>query len=735
MTYNTGNPIGSTDPRDLYDNAKNFDAAVNSDGEMFTDRLGNSRRTLAGMQAQIELIDSQASVYRDQALNYAEATGVSKFADTYAAMAAAVSSYADGTVIEVFTDETQGGIRTRYIKQGGVMVGPKLLMDYLREAYDGGKVQNVLDGAKTLADYAALRAYAGSATGVRLTNSGIGGIFQRDDSDTSTADNGIDVIVASNGKRWKRRYTGVATLSMAGAKLDGTTDDTAAVVRALARGKSLIVDGPCRVVGSTLLSLTGLNYFNIKSNTDLVFLPSGKFLIMSNQQSDGTRFEMTGANIRITNGRFSEVNTTLGRYNVYGTLAGAGCSDVVLDNCEVNGSNGAGFHFRENCTRVTAIKPKAVNTKADGFHVQRGCSKFKIVVPHFEANEDDCLGLVSHGRNEGFAQVRDIEVVGGYYGQQANNAVGSGIAIIGARDVRIMQPHCYRNGLSGIRISDWNSVGEGSYAPANITIEKPVCINSGQVTGVPGALRDGISIYNARNIVIDTPQVDSPVGSGITISDAGIDINIKSPRIRRAGERGIWVAAAFRNDAHIRELATQYNDHRYSSPAQLGCEYLNIEYTDVDGSNIDGIYIDGGASAIRYPVFTKLRAARSNRGNSGSIYGVRIINTVDMYLDGLDGGASASATALAASFDFSNAGYKRITGLPKAYDSLIYPTRIFGDKREFWYGSTPTNPLPAAFPPYSTGDIIRNWNPAGGTVYWVCSDGSQNGGAGFWIAK
>ena len=44
-TYNTGNPIGSTDPRDLYDNAQNFDSAVNADSDVWTDRKGVQRAT------------------------------------------------------------------------------------------------------------------------------------------------------------------------------------------------------------------------------------------------------------------------------------------------------------------------------------------------------------------------------------------------------------------------------------------------------------------------------------------------------------------------------------------------------------------------------------------------------------------------------------------------------------------------------------------------------------------
>lgn len=49
MTFNTGNPVGSTDARDLHDNAERMDIAINSDAETFQDRLGKTRLTLAGM--------------------------------------------------------------------------------------------------------------------------------------------------------------------------------------------------------------------------------------------------------------------------------------------------------------------------------------------------------------------------------------------------------------------------------------------------------------------------------------------------------------------------------------------------------------------------------------------------------------------------------------------------------------------------------------------------------------
>lgn len=48
-TFNTGNPIGSTDARDRSDNSENLDFAVNSLSPTFVDRLGVTRDTLEGV--------------------------------------------------------------------------------------------------------------------------------------------------------------------------------------------------------------------------------------------------------------------------------------------------------------------------------------------------------------------------------------------------------------------------------------------------------------------------------------------------------------------------------------------------------------------------------------------------------------------------------------------------------------------------------------------------------------
>lgn len=52
-TYNTGNPLGSTAPKDLYDNASNLDDAVNGPSPAWVDRFGKRRQSWLGLENQV----------------------------------------------------------------------------------------------------------------------------------------------------------------------------------------------------------------------------------------------------------------------------------------------------------------------------------------------------------------------------------------------------------------------------------------------------------------------------------------------------------------------------------------------------------------------------------------------------------------------------------------------------------------------------------------------------------
>ncbi len=116
--------------------------------------------------------------------------------------------------------------------------------------------------ALQLADYAALRAYAGARKSVYVTGylvsaapSGIAGMFLRDDNDTTTADNGGTVIATAGGKRYKRAFSGPLCVEWFGLVLDGATDNTARVQAALDTGATdvLMPPGQCKIISTLFL--------------------------------------------------------------------------------------------------------------------------------------------------------------------------------------------------------------------------------------------------------------------------------------------------------------------------------------------------------------------------------------------------------------------------------------------------------------------------------------------------
>lgn len=99
----------------------------------------------------------------------------------------------------------------------------------------GGNVIDSID-ALHLVDYAALRDYGGVQKSVYITGyfttahpSGIAGVFVRDDSDVTTADNNGTTIVGYDGGRWKRVFSGPAAVTWFGADPTGVGDSTSAI--------------------------------------------------------------------------------------------------------------------------------------------------------------------------------------------------------------------------------------------------------------------------------------------------------------------------------------------------------------------------------------------------------------------------------------------------------------------------------------------------------------------------
>jgi hypothetical protein len=111
--------------------------------------------------------------------------------------------------------------------------------------YGSGSVEDQLD-ALSLASYTALRAYTGTSKYVQITGylvtanpSATAGFFTRDDSDTTSADNGGTIIVSSDDTRWKRVYSGMIEARWFGAVGDGTSHPLSEYFASLAEAQAI----------------------------------------------------------------------------------------------------------------------------------------------------------------------------------------------------------------------------------------------------------------------------------------------------------------------------------------------------------------------------------------------------------------------------------------------------------------------------------------------------------------
>lgn len=244
-TYNTGNPIGSKDPRDLYDNAENLDTAVNDiNSDTWTDRLGRSRKTMSGMEREFDV----GQALREHRFNtFLESSGY-RFLGDYAA-GIEITEYnqivrdsngefwrPSGQVeLPYTTTGDWGGEEGMFVAVGDAALRQELAnpdMGAAMVAFGQDNVSNALRSRVVqVASIADLRSLEPAFDGQQCellghTVAGIGGgTFYADFGSVAADDNGV-TVVTTGGKRWVRRLEGFITPQMFGVIGDGVADDT-----------------------------------------------------------------------------------------------------------------------------------------------------------------------------------------------------------------------------------------------------------------------------------------------------------------------------------------------------------------------------------------------------------------------------------------------------------------------------------------------------------------------------
>lgn len=244
-THNTGNPVGSVDVRDLYDNAENLDVGTNSTALTWADRLGVSRKSWAGMEAEFDADQTLREEHWEEFLAgagyqilgpYAAGLQFTSMNQTFSYLG---EFYAPGPSI-VFPYTTTGVGATEIANFRPV--GDAILRQDLAISADPAKGVALVGGAaRVVATIAELRTLIKTsaskdaiATGYYAAGDGGGGVYYLDSADVTSADNGGTIIVAVDGGRWKLAESGLVSARQFGAKGNGSTNDNAAIAAAVA---------------------------------------------------------------------------------------------------------------------------------------------------------------------------------------------------------------------------------------------------------------------------------------------------------------------------------------------------------------------------------------------------------------------------------------------------------------------------------------------------------------------
>ncbi|TWI52991.1 hypothetical protein IQ22_02826 [Pseudomonas duriflava] len=233
------NTVGSTSPRDLYENAKNLDYLLNGQNPFYPDRFGRMKESWSGMQAEFRAAQNGRQAQFDaflMASGYQSlgtyAAGISITAhNQYVIYNGLPYSLSASTAIPYTTTGDWASESSKFILRGD-----DVLRQDLANTADPSKGAALIAGVGRIAStISALRAMsAGNSKsalvlGYSTAGDGGSGNFYRDTTDTTSADNGITTIVGADGTRWKLEHDGHVDLYQAGCVADGATDNTAKI--------------------------------------------------------------------------------------------------------------------------------------------------------------------------------------------------------------------------------------------------------------------------------------------------------------------------------------------------------------------------------------------------------------------------------------------------------------------------------------------------------------------------
>lgn len=480
MAYNTNNPVGSTDPRDLFDNAGNMDKFENGPNPFYPDRFGVQKLSRSGMiENYNNMIDGQASAF-----NAAQSARDSEFAAFLESSGfVSLGNYTGGLEFTRYHQYiARGGFFYRPAPSSipftttGTWVGADEDL-FVLFSQDDALRQDLANPDKGAAMVARAVIYAESVeevetmslpvgTAVFLTEAGRSGEFVvKSGTPPSDPQKGIYIVLA-NGNYAERIVEGPYYVTWFGAVGDGVTDDTAAINACLK-----------------------FVYTNNGGAGETAFFPAGTFV--SGRISVGSNISIVLSPATILSGlsgAFPGVNDSFisiaGQENV--TIMGFNAL-VTMPKSEFTSGEGRHAVNIYNSKNVKIYDLRTKDSGGDGFYVgaPKGsfCENILLSNCYADSHRRQGLSVIS---------VKGLTVDGGVYSNTSGTAPEAGIDLEPnypsdfLQNIHIRNVHTNQNQGAGVLFALMNL--DSTSAPVSITVENHVSRVDG-VRANEGSLR------------------------------------------------------------------------------------------------------------------------------------------------------------------------------------------------------------------------------------------------------
>lgn len=324
--YNTRNPIPSIDPRDLSDNAQNFDKAMNDRMALsWADRFGTFRKSWAGLENDVSQFLAKSGfvnigVYTAALVITASNQVFEKDGELYSPVAGLPLPY---TLTGDWATES-----VNFVARGDFV----LRQDLADPSKGVALVAGALRVAASLAELRTLDASKNPSVvvaGYYQRGDVISSLYYYDPSDTTSLDDGGAIVVTALGQRFKLNHSGRILIEQYGARGDGSdsTERIQAAIDYCAPRKIQLWAGP-GTFGLNLNRTAAVNGYDL-----------ARCALLSR---DGFTFYGSGMGVtilKVLDGETDKITATLPWFNVI-TMNTVG-RNITLENVtiDVNGQN------------------------------------------------------------------------------------------------------------------------------------------------------------------------------------------------------------------------------------------------------------------------------------------------------------------------------------------------------------------------------------------------------------